>query len=300
MKAKLIKAASVCVIVAITGLSTVGATTIYKNVSATLRPDIMVKYNNEVIELKNTNNEVITPIIIDGSTYLPIRTIANLAGLNIDWDNESQTISIEDINEEGDKIGVRGVVKDLVKGKDGITFLVEGTLEEDTMLDIAYITVNMQTKVMKDDVEITNQFAYGEIKEGDILEVIFTGPILMSYPAQATAKKVNIISDRANISVVNAKVKAPDVVGEIIEIEKEGKRILVDSKDSTVNGLIWVTIDEDTNFFENISEDIAIGYRNISREFKVGNHVEIIIEGAVLESYPMQAVADAVTVNEKR
>jgi len=75
---------------------------------------------------------------------------------------------------------------------------------------------------------------------------------------------------------------------------------LVDSKDTTVNGLIWITIDEDTSFFENISEDIAIGYRDVSREFQVGNHVEIILEGAVMESYPMQAVADAVTVNEKR
>lgn len=300
MKAKLIKAASVCAIVAITGLSTVGATTIYKSVSATLRPDILVKYNSEVVELKDSNNEVITPIIIDGSTYLPIRTIANLTGLNIDWDNESHTILIKDFIEEEDEIGVRGVVKDLVKGKDGITFLVEGELDEDTMLDTAYVTVNMQTIVMKDSVEITNQFAYEEIKEGDRLEVIFTGPIMKSYPAQATAKKVNIISEEANIPDVNAKVKAPDVVGEVIEIEAEGKRILVDSKDTTVNGLIWVTIDEDTSFFENISEDIAIGYRDVSREFQVGNHVEIILEGAVMESYPMQAVADAVTVNEKR
>lgn len=300
MKAKFIRAASMCAIVVITGLSTVGATTLYKSVSATLRPDIIVKYHDEVIELKDSNNEVITPIIINDSTYLPMRTIASLAGLNIGWDDESQTIIIEDSIDDEDQIGVRGIVKDLVNGKDGITFLVEGVLEEDTLLDIAYVTVNMQTKVTRDGVEITNQFAYEEIKEGDRLEVIFTGPILKSYPAQATAKKVNIISEEADTPDVNAKVKSPDVIGEVIEIEQEGKRILVDSKDSTVNGLIWITINEETNFFENISEDISIGYRDVSREFQVGNYVEIILEGAVMESYPMQAVADAVSVNEKR
>ncbi|MBB6218341.1 hypothetical protein HNQ80_004505 [Anaerosolibacter carboniphilus] len=300
MKSKFAKAISVCAIVAMTGLSTVGAATVYNNVSATLRPDIMVKYNNEAIELKDSNDELITPIIINGSTYLPIRAIANLTGLNIDWDNESQTILIEDMTEEKDEIGVRGVVKNLVKGKDGVTFLIEGKLDEDTMLDKAYVTVNMQTTVMRNGVEITRNFAYGEIKEGDIVEAVFTGPIAKSYPAQAMAKKINILSEETNSPVINAKVKAPDVVGKIIEIEEGGKRVLVDSKDTTVNGLIWITINEETNFFENISEDIAIGYRNVSREFKVGNHVEIIIDGAIMESYPMQAAADAVAVNEKR
>ena len=300
MKSKFAKAASICAIVAITGLSTVGATTVYNNVSATLRPDITVKYNNEAIELKDSNDGLITPIIINGRTYLPIRAIANLTGLNIDWDNESQTILIDNKIEEKDEIGVRGVVKNLVKGKDGVTFLVEGKLEEDTMLDKAYVTVNMQTKVVKNGVEITKDFAYGEIKEGDILEAVFTGPIAKSYPAQAVAKKINILSVETNSPVINAKVKAPDVVGKIMEMEEGGKRILVDSKDTTVNGLIWITINDETNFFENISEDVAIGYRNVSRKFEVGNLVEIITDGGIMESYPMQATADAVAVNEKR
>lgn len=229
-----------------------------------------------------------------------MRAVANLTGLNITWDNENKTILIEDAIEEKDEIGVRGVVKNLVKGKDGATFLVEGSLEEDTMLNIAYITVNMQTIVMKDGVEIAKDFAYGEIKEGNIVEEVFTGPIAKSYPAQAVAKKINIVSEEKKAPAINARVKAPDVVGKIMEIEESGKRILVDSKDTTVNGLIWVTINEETNFFENISEDIAIGYRNVSREFELGNHIEIIIEGGVKESYPMQATAGAVAVNEKR
>ncbi|MTI56614.1 DUF3221 domain-containing protein [Geosporobacter ferrireducens] len=300
MKSKFAKAVLICGIAVTVGFSTVGAATVYNNVSATLRPDIMVKYNNEAIALKDANNELITPIIINGSTYLPIRAIANLTGLSIGWDNESKTILIGDIIEEKDEIGVRGVVKNLVKGKDGVTFLVEGKLEEDTMLDIAYVTVNMQTTVMKDGVEITKDFAYGEIKEGDILETVFTGPIAKSYPAQAVAKKINIISEDTKAPVINARVKAPDVAGKIMEIEEGGKRILVDSKSTTVNGLIWVTVNKETSFFENISEDIAIGYRNVSREFEVGNHVEIIIDGGVKESYPMQATAGAVAVNEKR
>ncbi|MEW9124597.1 MAG: DUF3221 domain-containing protein [Thermotaleaceae bacterium] len=300
MKSKIAKTVSIGAMVVITSLSTVGATTVYNSVSAALRPDIIVKYNNEAIELKDANDELITPIMINGATYLPIRAIANLTGLQIDWDNENKTILIEDRIEEKDRIGVRGVVKNLVKGKDSATFLVEGKLEQDTMLDIAYVTANMQTIVMHDGVEITKDLAYEGIEEGDILEVIFTGPIAKSYPAQAVAKKINLISKKTNGPAINAMVQAPDVIGKIMEIEETGKRILVDAQNTTVNGLIWITINKETNFFENISEDIAIGYKNVSREFKVGNHVEIIIDGGVKESYPMQATAAAVAVNEKR
>ena len=303
MKAKFAKAVSIFGIVVIAGLTTVGATTVYKSVSATLRPDIMVKLNNEVLDLKDANGDVITPMLINGSTYLPIRAIADITGFQVDWDKETQTIYIEGSRplDQQEKIGVRGVVKNLVKGKDGVTFLVEGVLEGDTMFDIAVVTVNMQSTVMKDCIEITKDFGYSEIKDGDVVEVVFTGPISKSLPPQAVAKTINIKSqDLTEGPVINARVKAPDIVGEIKEVKEAGRLILVDSKDTTVNGLVWVTINDDTSFFENISEGIAIGYRNVSRDFKVGNHVEIIIDGGVKESYPMQATASAVAVNEKR
>lgn len=303
MKAKFAKVVSVFGILLIAGLTTVGATTIYNNVSATLRPDILVKLNNEVLDLKDVNGDVITPIIINGSTYLPIRAIANLTGLQVDWDKNTQTIYLEGNRtlDNQEKIGVRGVVKNLVKGKDGVTFLVEGVLEGDTMFDIAVVTVNMESTVKKDGIDITKDFGYSEIKDGDLVEVVFTGPISKSLPPQAVAKSINIISSNtADCPVSDARVKAPDIVGEIKEVKEDGKLILVDSKDTTVNGLVWVTIEDDTNFFENISENIAIGYRNVSRDFKVGNHVEIIVDGGVKESYPMQATASAVAVNEKR
>ncbi|WP_026476319.1 DUF3221 domain-containing protein [Alkaliphilus transvaalensis] len=213
MKSKFVRSLSICGILVIAGLSTVGASTVYNSVSAILRPDIMVKYNNEAVELKDANGEVLTPIMIDGSTYLPLRAISSLVGLNIDWDAEGQFILLED---------------------------------------------------------------------------------------GAAANKANNITENSEVPVINARVQTPEIVGKIVEIEEGGKRLLVDSKDADVSGLIWVTITEETNFFENIPENVAIGFRDVSRDFKVGNHVEIIIAGGVLESYPMQATASAVGVNEKQ
>lgn len=99
---------------------------------------------------------------------------------------------------------------------------------------------------------------------------------------------------------VNAKVKAPDIIGEVLEVKEDGKLILIDSKDAMVTGKVWVTINDETSFFENISKDIAIGYRDVSRVFVVGNHVEVITNGTILESEPAQATATAIAVNEKK
>ena len=103
-----------------------------------------------------------------------------------------------------------------------------------------------------------------------------------------------------NPPVSSAKLMAPTVVGNVLEVKDGGKAILVDSTSENAKGKIWVTIDDKTNFFENISEGTSIPYRNVSRNFVVNNHVEIFIEGAIMESYPMQGTATAVYVNEAK
>jgi hypothetical protein len=98
------------------------------------------------------------------------------------------------IVEESVTIGIRGVVKDIVQGKDGITMLVEGKLEQDTSFDKASVTVNMSSKVLRDETPMTSQFAFLEIKKGDTVEVTFNGPVAESYPVQGVAATVRIVT----------------------------------------------------------------------------------------------------------
>jgi len=91
-------------------------------------------------------------------------------------------------------IGIRGVVKNVVQGKDGITMLVEGKLEHDTPFDKASVTVNMSSRVLRDETPITSQFAFAAIKEGDTVEVTFNGPVAESYPVQGVAATARIVT----------------------------------------------------------------------------------------------------------
>lgn len=83
-----------------------------------------------------------------------------------------------------------------------------------------------------------------------------------------------------------------DMSGFVLEVSENGDSILVDAlpivKDG-VSGEIWVSITDTTNFYEN---------SRVTRDFKVGNYVEIILDGPVAESDPMQGTADAIFINE--
>ncbi|MCX6097072.1 MAG: DUF3221 domain-containing protein [Caldiserica bacterium] len=98
------------------------------------------------------------------------------------------------IVDESDKIGIRGVVTDIVQGKDGITMLVEGELEQDTCFDKASVTVNMKSTVLRDNTPIAGLFTFSEIKNNDTVEVTFNGPVAESYPVQGVAATVRIVT----------------------------------------------------------------------------------------------------------
>ena len=98
-----------------------------------------------------------------------------------------------------------------------------------------------------------------------------------------------------NKQVSDLKYAPADIKGEVQEINEIGNSILVDSTAEIVTGLIWIGINDETYFFED--ENSETEYKNVSRDFAVGNYIEIVIDGAIAESYPMQAKAGAVYVN---
>jgi hypothetical protein len=102
--------------------------------------------------------------------------------------------SAQRIIDESDKIGIRGIVTDIVQGKDGITMLVEGKLEQNTSFDKASVTVNMRSTVLRDNTPITGLLAFSEIKVGDTVEVTFDGPVAESYPVQGVAATLRIVT----------------------------------------------------------------------------------------------------------
>ena len=63
-------------------------------IQAILSPDIMVKYNGVVQVMKDANGNVVYPIMYNGTTYLPVRAVSNMLGIDVNWVNETRTVEL--------------------------------------------------------------------------------------------------------------------------------------------------------------------------------------------------------------
>lgn len=71
------------------------ATTGTKSIEV-LYNNIKVYKDNVLCELKDANGTVIEPFIYNGTTYMPVRGAANLAGMNVEWDGATQSVYLWD------------------------------------------------------------------------------------------------------------------------------------------------------------------------------------------------------------
>lgn len=63
-----------------------------KQITAELDYGVSVRLDGELKDLFNASGTRVYPIMYDGTTYLPIRALANLLGLGVDWDQATQTV----------------------------------------------------------------------------------------------------------------------------------------------------------------------------------------------------------------
>ena len=73
--------------------------------------NIKITLNGNEVKPTDANGNYVEPFIIEGTTYLPVRGIANVLGLHVDWDGESNTVIINTENAESDYTVFNGYYK---------------------------------------------------------------------------------------------------------------------------------------------------------------------------------------------
>ena len=66
----------------------------FETITGDLRPDVTIMMDGEEIVYTDVNDNTVVPIIIDGTTYLPIRGLMESIGKDVDWDNDTNSIII--------------------------------------------------------------------------------------------------------------------------------------------------------------------------------------------------------------
>ena len=88
-----------------TGLTLAGLSVVLANsqIHALLNDQIKVTLNGQVQEFKDeTTNETQYPITYKDRTYLPLRTVANLVGVDVDYDTNSNTAILKTKDFDGE------------------------------------------------------------------------------------------------------------------------------------------------------------------------------------------------------
>lgn len=67
--------------------------------------DIKININGSKVLPKDANGNYVEPFIINGTTYLPVRAVANALGIQVDWDDNTNTVllsyNIYNTNKDG-------------------------------------------------------------------------------------------------------------------------------------------------------------------------------------------------------
>ena len=83
------------VLVMILIITAISSAFAYTQKNATLYYNgISIKLDGDYLTPRDVTGAVVNPFIIDGTTYLPIRAVASALGLNVAWEQETQTIRL--------------------------------------------------------------------------------------------------------------------------------------------------------------------------------------------------------------
>lgn len=97
----------------------------YRNIKITL--------DGSAIEAKDASGNNVEPFIMDGSTYLPVRSVANALGLGVNWNNATSTVELSSVN----KVDLSGEINAILNGT--LTFADTDTWQAATIKTLPQI-----------------------------------------------------------------------------------------------------------------------------------------------------------------
>ena len=92
---------------ALTSCMVVGAAAVSQpqNVVATFRPDITLKVNGTTYNIRDTNGNLVSPLLYNGTTYLPLSALGRMLDAEVSWDAATNTVVVTDADSASSLIG---------------------------------------------------------------------------------------------------------------------------------------------------------------------------------------------------
>lgn len=155
--------------------------------------ELSATLDGETIECVDVNGNAVPPLLIDGTTYLPVRAVSNALNLTIDWDDDTKSVLINGEAENaalGDSVniyiaGVKFTPKN-VNGDtvdpiilDGTTYLpiraIGEAFDKNVTWDQETLTAVLTTPAFKTDFEEDKVYAIISKANGKAISVLDSG-----------------------------------------------------------------------------------------------------------------------------
>ncbi|MDO4563727.1 MAG: stalk domain-containing protein [Clostridia bacterium] len=313
MKTKTIKALSLLGAGAV-ALSTIAISTIWADDSEIT--EYGLKVNALEIEKKAQT--------ADGEVMIPLRAVFENLGYTVEWNQDEKSVSLEKgdtkivlaIDKEsytfdeseldfdvapylfedttyasvdiitdavGGRISIDGEIMSIIVLKNVTVNLIEdGSLTvTDTEIGEVVLHVWEETQIVRDNLPA----ALGDIKEGDVINVLYSPAMTMSLPPQTTAL---IIELEPSASDDGVELQTVELTG-TIESADEDDSVLLNS-DGTTYRLI---ISDETNIHHAKNK-----MRYTAADLEEGMTVSAIVSSAMTRSIPAQCAAYEIVISE--
>lgn len=151
--------------------------------------DMKITMNGQKITPTDANGVFVEPFAIDGTTYLPVRAVANAMGLNVGWDSSTKTVQLS--TKQADEQSAGTVVYD----KNGIRITYQGLDSDDYSKKFKFLVENNSAK------EITVQ-ARDESINGYMIDGIMSEDVMPGKKSNAKLTYYNTSLEKEGISYI--------------------------------------------------------------------------------------------------
>ncbi len=171
---------------------------ILSSIPALAADSVTVMLDGKVIDCRNVNGDLVPPLLIDGTTYLPVRAIANALNFEVAWDDETKSVFINGTPQKAEKSDVVNIylagekfVATDVQGKEvapilegGTTYLPVRAIGEafgkTVNWDQATKTVTLTTPEMA-EIEEGKTYAFVNKANGKAISLTDTGLVVEAF-----------------------------------------------------------------------------------------------------------------------
>ncbi|GIP36187.1 stalk domain-containing protein [Paenibacillus sp. J2TS4] len=219
----------------------------------------------------------LTPLMVDGVAYLPVRDMGEALGMNVNWNEQEYRIEIENGQEEAITETITAIILDVKTGNNGDQMVEVLSLGADSPYPVIRLIVPSDLTIKGPESDDSQEKP--ELKPGMKIEAAYSLAMTRSLPPQTRAESVRIIHELGLVEGIVQSVQSTD----------HGLSIKMDEQENDPTSGIILHIAEDTVIRSGPLADPAT-----ADQIKEGAKIKAYYGPIMTMSLPPQSPAQAI------